>query len=97
VDHGLLVARMYQGSPADRANLRTAQREVIVGNRRYLVGGDIITAVDGRPITKWENLNAYLDEETQVGQTITLTVVRDGKELTLQATLQDTPDSLQGQ
>ncbi|PKO20922.1 MAG: peptidase S1 [Chloroflexi bacterium HGW-Chloroflexi-1] len=97
VDHGLLVARLYQDSPADRANIRAAQREVIIGNRRYLIGGDIITAVDGRPMTKWEDLNAYLDEETQVGQTITLTVVRDGQEMPLQATLQDTPDSLQGQ
>jgi S1-C subfamily serine protease len=96
VERGLLVARMYQDSPADKAGLRTARREVIVGNRRYLVGGDIITAVDGKPLTKWEDLNVYLEEQTEVGQTIVLTVVRDGKEMTLKATLEDTPDSLQG-
>ncbi|MCX6031349.1 MAG: trypsin-like peptidase domain-containing protein [Chloroflexi bacterium] len=96
VERGLLVARLYQDSPADQAGLRTAKREVVVGNRRYLVGGDVITTVDGKPAAKWEDLNGYLEEHTEVGQTITLTVVRDGKEMTIKATLADTPESLQG-
>jgi S1-C subfamily serine protease len=94
VEQGLLVAQLYRDSPADRAGLRGAQREVILGNRRYLVGGDIITAVDGKPMPTWEKLDAYLDERTRVGQTISLTVLRDGQESILQATLQDTPESL---
>jgi S1-C subfamily serine protease len=94
VERGLLVARLYRNSPADQAGLRTAQREVVVGNRRYLVGGDIITEVDGRPMATWEDLSAYLEEHCTVGQTITLTVIRDGATLTLTATLQDTPESL---
>jgi S1-C subfamily serine protease len=95
VERGLLVARMYQNSPADQAGLRTARREVIVGNRRYLVGGDIIVAVDGKSVAKWEDLNAYLEEQTEVGQTVTLTVVRDGKEMVIKVTLADTPESIQ--
>ncbi len=94
VERGLLVARLYRNSPADQAGLRTAQREVVVGNRRYLVGGDIITEVDGQPMATWEDLSAYLEEHCTVGQTITLTVIRDGATLTLTATLQDTPESL---
>lgn len=94
VERGLLVARLYRNSPADRAGLRIAQREVIIGNRRYQIGGDIITAVDGRPVATWEKLSAYLDEECEVGQTITLTIVRDGATMTLTAQLQDTPESL---
>lgn len=96
-ESGLLIARLYQNSPADQAGLRSATDEVILGNRRYLIGGDILTAIDGRPLGKWETLSAYLDEEAQVGQNVTLTVVRDGQELTLQATLADTPESLRGQ
>jgi S1-C subfamily serine protease len=94
VEHGLLVARLYQDSPADRAGVRGARREVILGNRRFLVGGDIIVAINGVPMTTWEDLNAYLEEQTEVGQRITLTVIRDGQELSLQATLQDMPESL---
>ena len=96
VDHGLLVARLYQGSPADKADIRGAGREVILGNRRYLIGGDIVTEVDGQPLSAWEDLNAYLDEQTEVGQIITLTIVRGDEELMLEATLQDMPESLRG-
>ncbi|MDQ1301707.1 MAG: Peptidase [Chloroflexota bacterium] len=94
VERGLLVARLYRNSPADQAGLRIAQREVVVGNRRYQTGGDIITEVDGRPVVTWEKLGAYLDEECTVGQTITLTIFRDGTKMTVTAQLQDTPESL---
>lgn len=94
VEGGLLVARIYQGSPADEAGIRTATNEVILGNRRYLVGGDILTAIDGRPLTTWEQLSAYLDEEARVDQTVTLDILRDGQPLQLQATLVDTPEQL---
>jgi len=95
VDHGLLIARLYRNSPADKAGLRSAQRETIFRNRRYLVGGDILTAVDSKAVASWEDLSAYLDEQSDVGQRITLTLLRDGKELTLTATLQVMPESLQ--
>lgn len=97
VERGLLIARLYQNSPAARAGVRGAQREVVIGNRRYLIGGDILVAVDGRPTNTWENLSAYLEEETEVGQTVTLTIRRDGQELTLNAVLEDTPESLRSQ
>jgi S1-C subfamily serine protease len=95
VDHGLLVARLYRNSPADKAGLRSAQRETILGNRRYLVGGDILTAVDGISVNTWENLSAYLEEQAEVGQEISLTVLRDGKVSTLTAKLEEMPESLQ--
>lgn len=97
VESGLLVARLYRGSPADLAGIRSATDEVILGNRRYFVGGDIITAIDERPLRAWEDLNAYLDEETEVGQTVTLRIMRDGQESTITAVLKDTPESLQRQ
>lgn len=97
VESGLLIAQLYQNSPADDAGLRGATNEVILGNRRYLVGGDVLTAIDDQPLSTWEDLNAYLDERTEVGQTVTLKIVRDGQEMTLEATLKDTPESLQGQ
>ncbi len=97
VQKGLLIAQLYRGSPADQAGMRGAQDETIVGNRRYLVGGDILTAVDDVLLEKWEDLNAYLEEKAAVGQEVTLTVVRNGKDQTLRATLADTPESVRGQ
>jgi S1-C subfamily serine protease len=97
VDYGLLIARLYRNSPADRVGLRSAQREIILRNRRYLVGGDILKAVDGKALARWEDLSAYLEEQREVGQSVTLTVLRDGKELTLSVTLREMPESLQPQ
>ena len=91
---GLLLAQMYQGSPADKAGLRKAANEVVIGNRRYLTGGDILIAVDGTKLGKWDDLSAYLEEKAEVGQTVTLKLVREGKELTIDVTLADTPESL---
>jgi S1-C subfamily serine protease len=95
VDHGLLVARLYRDSPADKAGLRGAQRETIIGNRRYLVGGDILTAIDGTAVNSWADLSTYLEEHLAVGDAITLTVLRDGQETTLTAQLEEMPESLQ--
>lgn len=95
VEEGLLIARIYRDSPADKAGVRSAQQEAILGNRRYLVGGDVLTAIDGQPLATWEQLNAYLDEGAAVGQTVTLDILRDGEALQLQVTLEDTPESLQ--
>ena len=95
VQSGLLIAQLYQGSPAAQAGMRGAQEEVIVGNRRYLVGGDIVTAVDGMPLQKWEDLRAYLEEKAAVGQEVSLNVVRNGEELMFSVTLADTPESVQ--
>ena len=79
LDKGLLVARLYTDSPADKAGIQAAQQQVILGNRRYLLGGDIVSAIDGHPLAKWTDLSVYLEEHTEVGQTVTLTVNRGGR------------------
>jgi len=89
VDQGILVAQLYRNGPAAMAGIRGASSELIVGNRRYLVGGDIITAVNQQPITGWNNLSEYLELNTNVGDVITLSLIREGEifeaELTLMA------------
>jgi S1-C subfamily serine protease len=91
VDQGLLVARIYENSPAWQAGIRPANEEIILGNYRYLVGGDIITAIDGIPLKSWEDLDAYLQENTEVGQTVTLDVVRDGQSIQVEVELGEQP------
>ncbi|HOU42215.1 MAG TPA: PDZ domain-containing protein, partial [Promineifilum sp.] len=87
VEQGVLVAQLAQGGPADAAGVRGAQQEVIVGNRRVLAGGDIITALDGNAINDWNALLEYLELHKAVGDTIVLSLLRDGQPLTIQATL----------
>jgi 2-alkenal reductase len=79
---GVVVSAVEPGGPAARGGLRNA------GGARQVEGGlevftrvDIITAINGSPITGMPSLIAYLASETRPGDTITLTVVRDGREV----------------
>jgi 2-alkenal reductase len=91
VARGILVARLYSYSPAEQAGVRGASRQVVIGNQRFLVGGDILTAIDDHPINGWDDLQQYLEENTQVGQAVTLKVLRGEQSLTLKATLTEQP------
>jgi len=91
VEQGVLVARLYRNSPAARAGVQGASRQVVVGNQRFLVGGDILIAIDDQAISDWDSMLEYLEEKTQVGQTVSLTVLRSGQQLTLTATLTEQP------
>jgi serine protease Do len=91
VEQGVLVARLYRNSPAARAGVQGASRQVVVGNQRFLVGGDILIAIDDQAISDWDGMLEYLEEKTQVGQTVSLTVLRSGQQLTLTATLTEQP------
>jgi S1-C subfamily serine protease len=92
VDEGLLVAEVVPGSPAAKAGIRAGDRVVSIGNTRIPVGGDIITAINGEPIANFEELTVYLESETQVGDTVEVTLVRDGQEMTVSVTLAERPE-----
>ncbi len=91
VSQGLLIVQLYPGSPLERAGVRGAQREVILGNQRVYVGGDILLAVDGQPISRLEELEILLEEQFQVGDTVRVELLRDGEGLTLDVTLAEEP------
>jgi 2-alkenal reductase len=54
-------------------------------------GGDIIIAIDGYPLRDFDELIAYLVRETEVGQEVVLTIIRDGKEMGVPVTLGERP------
>jgi S1-C subfamily serine protease len=88
---GVLIVEVVAGSPADEAGLRGGQRQVRIGRMLLLVGGDILTAVDGEPIADDRDLLRYLDTQTRIGQTIQVTVWRDGQQLTVPVVLTEEP------
>ena len=71
------MLRVDPGSVADRAGLSAAQR-----TRRGVVPGDIITALNSRPVSRVGDLLARLDD-FRVGQTVELTLLRRGEERTV--------------
>jgi S1-C subfamily serine protease len=91
VEQGVLIVEVVAGSPADRADLRGGQEQVRIGRTILLVGGDILTAVDGQPIANDQDLTRFIDLRTQVDQTVQVTIYRDGEELTVPVTLTERP------
>jgi 2-alkenal reductase len=86
---GVIVTNVVSGGPADEAGLKPAETQG--SNDVRLVSADIITAIDGTPLNGMESLISYLANHTTPGQQITLTVLRDGKSIDLQATLTARP------
>jgi S1-C subfamily serine protease len=87
VDAGLLIIEVTLGSPADQADLRGATQVVRIGRYRIPIGGDIITRINDQPVPTLEELTVYLETQTQVGDAVSLTIIRGGQEQTVQITL----------
>lgn len=90
---GLLVQRVDDGSPAEEAGLRPPREIVIVGNYQLGVGGDLITAIDGKPVTADTDLTRAINRK-RAGDTLSLTVYRNGSTRVVKVTLGTAPEIL---
>jgi S1-C subfamily serine protease len=78
-----MFVRVDEGGPADRAGLRPLRRDA----RGRVVPGDVIVAIDGRPIRSRADLTLAL-ERRDVGEEVTVTYVRDDQEHEVKVKLQ---------
>lgn len=74
---GVVVSEVTAGGPAERAGLRSY---TLSSDRQSLRSADIITAINGTPLRGISDLISYLAKSTQPGQTVTLSVLRDGSQ-----------------
>jgi S1-C subfamily serine protease len=81
--YGWLIAQVASGGPADDAGLQGGTRQVTVDGQSIIIGGDIIIALSGTRITGTDDLSTFLEEHTLPGQTINVTIIRNGQEMTL--------------
>jgi S1-C subfamily serine protease len=82
---GAYVLSVASGGPASRAGIRGGTDATSITG--LLAGGDLIVAADGQPIKVFSDLLSYMVNYKVPGDTITLTIIRDGQEMSVDITL----------
>jgi S1-C subfamily serine protease len=90
VEKGVLIAAVVDGSPAAKAGLEGGDEQVIVDGTSYVLGGDIVTQVDGEAVTSPDDLRAVIMERDP-GDSIRLDIQRGDSERTVSVTLGQQP------
>ena len=90
VEDGIAVTEVRDGTPAEQAGLRASTGTTTVDGEEVPTGGDVIVALDGEPVTSSAELQSAIDAQ-QPGDTVTLTVLRDGERKTIDVTLGTRP------
>lgn len=80
---GAFFTGVSPGSPAEQAGLKPMRIDEV---KRSIVPGDVVTAVNGKRILNFSEFQ-YAVREHRPGETVTLTVLREGKEIKLNLTL----------
>jgi putative serine protease PepD len=87
---GLLVGAIDANGPAKRAGLVGGTTDVVVGGESYSLGGDVIVAVDGAPVSAFEQLRDAIARK-KPGDKIKLEIVRNGSKKSVTVTLGQAP------
>jgi 2-alkenal reductase len=98
VEHGALISEVDPDGPSKKAGIRGGdpQKEVLMDIPGHpapvpvAAGGDIIVGIDGQPVDGMDDIITYL-QSTEVGQTVVLKILRDGKEIEISVKLAERP------
>jgi S1-C subfamily serine protease len=80
---GVAVLRVVPNSGSEEAGLRAAQLD----NRGGIVVGDVVVAINGKPVASPSELNSHLDE-FEIGDVVKLVLLRNGKQMEVSIKLQ---------
>jgi S1-C subfamily serine protease len=81
--NGALIVDVMRGGPAAKAGIRRTRRE----SSGRVILGDVITAIDGKKVESPNDLFLIL-ENHQVGDVVTVALLRDGKTIQTKVTLE---------
>lgn len=79
VEQGAYVSTVTEGGPALAAGLKGTTETINQDGHIVEIGGDVITEIDGQPVKTFDDMLVYLSLNTSPGQTVKLTILRDGK------------------
>jgi S1-C subfamily serine protease len=89
---GFLIVDVVEDSPAERAGIQAGNETVEIQGREINIGGDVIVGINGQEMRAIDDILMYLERKTEVGETVNVTVIRDGERKTLPLTLEARPE-----
>ena len=93
VDDGALIAEVVEGGPADKAGIKGGGREVRFQATLVKLGGDVITKVNGRRVTRENDFSEQITRY-EPGDTISVELYRGNERRTARVTLGERPDQV---
>jgi S1-C subfamily serine protease len=94
VTQGVLIERVLSGGPADDAGIKGATGQATISGQTFPVGGDIITKVDGKPISGMDDVISAVNDH-KPGDEITFTIFSGGQQKDVTVKLGDRPSHVQ--
>ena len=88
---GFLVVDTSPGGPASKAGIQSGDKLVDVDGRKTKLFGDVIIKIDNQSVSKIDDILVYLEQHKKVGQSVNLSVIRDGKPQTIKVVLAERP------
>jgi len=85
---GFLVMEVVSGGPAEQAGLRAGDRNATIDGSEITVGGDVIVAINDKEMRGISDVLLFLAKDAEVGETVELTVIRDGETVKIPLTLE---------
>jgi S1-C subfamily serine protease len=95
VEEGVIVQSVEKGGPADEAGVEGGNTSATIEGAEVQLGGDIITAIDGRKTADMETLVEIVNN-AKPGDELELSIISDGKHETAEVTLGKRPASVEG-
>ncbi|HKO37624.1 MAG TPA: trypsin-like peptidase domain-containing protein [Solirubrobacterales bacterium] len=92
VEEGVIVQTVVGGGPADEAGIQAGKTSAEVEGQQIGLGGDIITEVDGKKVASMDEMIEII-QESEPGDELELTIMRDDQEKTAKVTLGTQPES----
>jgi S1-C subfamily serine protease len=86
---GAYITSIVTGGPADKAGLKAGEESTSIQGLNK--GGDWIIAVDGHPVEGFSEFLSYLVMNKHPGETVSLTILRNGEKLDIQVILDKRP------
>jgi S1-C subfamily serine protease len=90
---GVLVVEVVSGGPAEKAGLRGGDNPTRIEGQTVPLGGDILLELDNNQIRKLDDILVYLQREKTVGDTMQVTILRDGTEMNIDLVLEARPSA----